>query len=821
MATNVVPVEQDSSVPGNKSKFFPSDLAIDPNQWDKYSPYQLVMVKAGDPDPNTGEVSYTPLPYRFTLPIPPQELTLDMPIPTNIQATLTGIATQHGGAPFRDIMLQGTTGITPAKARGVALGQRGVIESIFAGTVNNLAQARTSASKLFTGTASNLNVFTGLGSTTTDQNTILQTSTGYFQMRLMERFIETYLAIKVEGSSTIGSTTASTSTGMTVTEGNASGDFNTAGIDPRKVRLAFAMWKDQSVYLVEPLKFTKRRSVQSPMEYMFNLQLKAYKRITLSQGAQGSLAHQFVARKPALISQVFNRFNAARQLLSNLSDVVQSMINDPTQQLAEAMRETSLFLAEVSGAKATIDNLPSDFDDPIFSAVATQWRQLRTKFLSLVSPALDKKLIDNNNQMTAVERQELKTNVWPKLSPSQLQLPVSARRKIQQEINRVKKFTRSDFEAHRDAILKGASDFADRIGAGNATYAQQFNRKTPSVTRTPTNSEFDVLFCLNEIAQSLDHLAVSQQIDPKVPTSIEYVAGLAEGSGIAFKVPRSKRAVPFPYGFTLERLSLLYLGDADRWHEIATLNGLRSPYIDEIGFSLSLLTNGNGNTISVLDRVNLFQGQTVWLSSTQARRDKRHILRIDTISPTQHLLTLDGDPDLDKFTVAGTAVLETFLPGTVNSQQSIFIPSDIAAPEDPRTKQVPGVNDFDGLLQVSGIDLLLTPNGDLAITPDGDCRVAFGLQNVIQTVKLALGTPRGALLQHPQYGLPISVGMSTADANAEDILNAAKELFNNDPMFSGVRSAFVQKDGSVLQITLDVGVAGTSQFVPVTVVLQD
>lgn len=821
MATNVVPVEQDSSVPGNKSKFFPSDLAIDPNQWDKYSPYQLVMVKASDPDPNTGDVSYTPLPYRFTLPIPPQELTLDMPIPTNVQATLGGIVTQHGGAPFRDIMLQGTTGITPAKARGVALGQRGVVESVFAGTVNNLAQARTSASKLFTGTASNLNVFTGLGSTTTDQNTILQTSTGYFQMRLMERFIETYLALKVDGANTIGSTTASTSTGMTVTAGNTGGDFNTANIDPRKTRLAFCMWKDQSVYLVEPLKFTKRRSVQSPMEYMFNLQLKAYKRITLSQGAQGQSAHQFVARKPSLLAQVFNRFTAARQLLNNLSDVVQSMINDPTQQLAEAMRETNLFLAAVSGAAVTIDHLPADFDDPIFQAVQDQWSQLRNKFLSLVSPELDQTLISNLGQLTAEDRQALKRNVWPKLSASQLQLPVATRRKIQQEISRVKNFTRSDFESHRDAIQKGAADFADRIGAGNSTYAQQFNRVTPTVNRTPTNSEFDVLFSLNEIAQSLDHLAVSQQIDPPVPTSIEYVAGLAEGSGIAFQIPQSKRAVPFPYGFTLERLALLYLGDADRWHEIATLNGLRNPYIDEIGFALQLLTNGSGNTISVSDRINLFQGQTIWLSSSSTRRDKRHILRIDTISSTQHLLTLDGDPDLDKFTVAAQALLETFLPGTVNSQQSVFIPSDIQAPEDPRTKQVPGVDDFDGLLQVSGIDLLLTPSGDLAITPDGDCRVAFGLQNVIQTVKLALGTPRGSLLQHPQYGLPISVGMSTADANAQDILNAAKELFNNDPMFSGVRSAFVQKDGSVLQITLDVGVAGTSQYIPVTVVLND
>ena len=56
---------------------------------------------------------------------------------------------------------------------------------------------------------------------------------------------------------------------------------------------------------------------------------------------------------------------------------------------------------------------------------------------------------------------------------------------------------------------------------------------------------------------------------------IEAVAGLARASGIAFTVPTSKFAVPFPYGMTLEMLAAQYLGSRDRWMEIAALNGLR------------------------------------------------------------------------------------------------------------------------------------------------------------------------------------------------------------------------------------------------------
>jgi hypothetical protein len=73
------------------------------------------------------------------------------------------------------------------------------------------------------------------------------------------------------------------------------------------------------------------------------------------------------------------------------------------------------------------------------------------------------------------------------------------------------------------------------------------------------------------------------------------------------------------------------------------------------------------------------------------------------------------------------------------------------------------------------------------------------------------------LLQHPEYGLSLPIGVSTADVDADEILKTATSMFSDDPMFSGVRSALVAKDGSVLKITLDVGVAGTSQFIPITV----
>jgi hypothetical protein len=73
------------------------------------------------------------------------------------------------------------------------------------------------------------------------------------------------------------------------------------------------------------------------------------------------------------------------------------------------------------------------------------------------------------------------------------------------------------------------------------------------------------------------------------------------------------------------------------------------------------------------------------------------------------------------------------------------------------------------------------------------------------------------LLHHPNYGLPIKPGDSTADVDAKSVLKAVQDMFSHDPSFSGVTAASVLKSGPVSKISINVGIAGTSQVVPITV----
>jgi len=790
-----------------------SDLETLKPRWNRSYPYQLLII---DTQNGRQDVLTT-----FTLPISPQELSIQSPFAIDTAVTLGGVVEQHNGIPLRMITLSGTTGLLPLRGLTASRQNLEMGTPIFAGTVAGVQALQTAtgqARNLITGEASAPNVIPQKDLDGPDGKT-----TGYYQFTLLERFLEAYALTK-----------------------------KTAG--GRALRLAFAVWKSNAVYLVTPVAMTCIRSAASPLEYQYQLQFRAWKRIELS-GVQQSGAPRPGVRRPGKMAAVLNSLDQGRRILEIGRNTMSAVRSDIQTLLLEPLRQVHLFVKDAAGAAMTAADLPAalvgDLREAILEAhgvvaglqtfrrVPGQLNQsLDARVEALRAAYQDLALIVGKgdhgagNPPTTGTKKQAQTgspadkalrdpknfyDFFSTVRPQDLNLRPQSLKAINAERDKARNLRRQDFEVLRDSALEVLADFSDSCGAGSAGYDRIYGRSTKTTTRTPTDGDWEVMSALSATAQALDSLCVTSDVNPQ-QTPSDYIAGLASRSGIAFQVPVSKFLAPFPYGFTLEQLAAHYLGDPNRWLEIAALNGLRAPYVDETGFQVPLPTNGSGNVISVGDASRFYTGQPVWVGSTAVRREQRRIQGIEVLATGLVRLRLDGEPDLQKFTAAAGAYVWAFLPDTVNSQVQIFIPSDRVPDDDSyEVKDIPGVDYKDPYLQGGGIDLLLDSDGDLVITPDGGCRLAIGLNNIIQRIKLAIGTPRGALNQHPEYGLGLLPGTSTADLGVDTVGPAIQNLFRGDPGISGVDAAAIQKSGNSLRLKMSVGLKATGTRIPIQV----
>lgn len=821
------------------TKFYPN-TPLDPKRWDKLYPYKLLVVDArtggiiqgGGPGASKGtiEVSHdgagleTTIKYAapssswsFTLPISPQSLSTDMSFAISTTATQQGVAEEHNGVVFKTINMSMTMGVFPGRQSiGVETKQNtGLLQTVFQSSIASFSQLQNSVNALRNIATSDTAQSKPDSYDPSDDDLY---STGYYQALYLSRFLEQYALAKK---------------------------------DPAKKfwRLCFFNAKDNEAYLVTPQRFTLQRSVQKPSEYLCNLSLKAFRRIDLEQTQPEDSLSMFGLDSPDFFQRAINTITAARNIMSNAQNLIRAVRSDFRRPF-ELLRQVTVLLKETAGVVRTAADLPSALIKDLDSQLAQIAADL-DDFNQGLGSAGSQVLLKNKNksQVESMGRLskangtglglpggKISTASSPALNPfanpegnfellnalslNNLRLSQSQRDVIQQDIQSSSSMTTEQLRSQLVELRSLAQDIANQFGAGDEVTYDILGLPPPKQRAIPLSiDELEILESLYEVLSVYDQLTASKTLDDsRVLNPIQYTKDVANLYGIPFQDAQSKLLAPVPFGLSIEQIALRYLGDAKRWIEIAALNNLREPFIDEVGFELNLLSNGEDRRFTLPKDSRLYVGQKIYLQSSSVSRFSRSIVQIDEVGSNTVLVTVDGKPDLSALTVSQGASIKAFRSGTVNSQDQIFIPVEATSILD-NSILPPEQYRGDESVALSKVDFLLSDSGDIVIDSSGDIKLAAGITNLIQALKTIVLTELGSDISNPTLGIDAKVGDNIADIQVASIFSQIDTQIKEDPRFSGIVDLKVKISGPAVSIYLAVQETFGGGIVPISFVV--
>lgn len=838
--------------------------SIDSNRWNRVYPYRLLVWDVKDNKIVTGDgggissddittiyfnhgtdyiISQTASQTQgwiVDLPITPQQLNITDQFAINTSATMRGIVEEHNGVKFKLISAQGTTGYWPTRpTQGAKLQSPTVLGSLFGGTIEAIGDVAAGVEQVksaFTGEHPNKLEPASSPSTMPDL-----ANTGYYQAHLLAQFFERYAMEKKKAKN-------------------------------KHWRLVFDIPKQNQSFIVTPVTFSLQQNQQKPTEILFNFQLKAWKRIELKTGYLEKVA-ELPDLSPNALQRVITGISGVRSTLGASMNLVKAVRRDFRKPL-DILRQTSLAVKDLGGLgfavadlapsiiedykssiKESLLNIKNAFKRPKYrggtsgvttgSSPSPTGTSIKSQSLTAKAGAAVNAIVDENKRHEGLSEQAVlngalgtdaalaqQTNnlnevfqnpeenyeLFNSINVDELPLTPEQEQLIEDELEEVRLITINDLREYRQEIENLMLDLSNYFGAGDETYSTVYNRPDPKERAVDmTIEENEILLSLMEALQSYDLLIATKAWDDnKIASPLEYIGGLANEAGIDFENYPSKYLAPVPFGLTIEQIAARYLGDPDKWIEIVTLNNLRSPYIDEEGFSYSLLSNAEGRQFTVDDSDEMiYIGQTLTLQSDTVPAFTRKVVNVEEISDNNYLITVDGLDDLDKLTTVDNARIQGYLAGTINSQNQIYIPIDEPSLEDDRTFTIPYL-DEQRLTKLSKIDWLLTDEGDLAINSTGDFRLANGLTNLVQAVKLKVKTKRGSLLRHLDYGLGLQHGISVANIESGEIINSLNQMIQADGRFDSIERIDIKLKDSTLAIDMAVKLANQTGIIPIT-----
>lgn len=407
---------------------------------------------------------------------------------------------------------------------------------------------------------------------------------------------------------------------------------------------------------------------------------------------------------------------------------------------------------------------------------------------------------------------------------------------VDNKIRKIREYTRTDFLNIRTQLQKERDIISDKVNTADGDYNRVFNRSSQAGRVQIKNKDVNKMFELQEAIKSVDFiLANAFSLESSTIDPFALARANASNPQIDIRTYSSGYLTRINYGEDLQSLAKRTLGDPDKWIDIAITNGLKPPYIDEIGQRLDLISNANGNQINIAETDNLnafnidkfYVGQIVLLqSSSQPFPEQRNILNVKQVPISgEIIIELSGEADLDRYKVSDGANIRIYKPNTINSSFYIMIPSLDQVQDNLKSDTPWFLQGASGVEKRQKVDLAFNDDGDLSFDSTGDLQISYGLTNAIQAIKLKLGVEVGELERHPEFGLVPVQGLRNNDVQAikDALINSISSMIESDERFANIErldvsyaNTFDANSPTAVNVALIVRLAGSGHLLPIT-----
>ena len=463
---------------------------------------------------------------EFPLPINPQNINFQEPIPTKLKATQGGTAVFRNGLKYRMLTIKGTTGIYPR--RGIQ-------------GVNTQGYAR--------------------GAATTSGSEGIKNASGFESFKRLQNWFRAFYLFVNEDPDAKNL--------RLVFNNYREGEFWIVEL------LNFTQEQDASnpLHMMYTMSFKVIGSKASPT-------------IPVLTGLDGALAEadDWYARAIDKIDSARAVFMGAEDILRQVDSNIEAAILEPLRKTSMAIKSAS------NAASAFADLGPNVVKTFVTAStiIATMLgiKALQAKEATSIDPQGLTPVDIPVNLDNAVGNQgaDLLLDLPPdvQFSLDLSNIPENMVNAHEEEKASARRLPRKFFEDAQEEMNRIRDNAADKFGLGSSDYDILEDRISTTEVgefKTPTDREFEVLAAFETAQSGLNDLLTS-----KIFFKDTYEAQIARvneafDGELSLEAKQSVRDYIVPTKATLEEIALEELGDSERWIEIAILNKLVEPYI--------------------------------------------------------------------------------------------------------------------------------------------------------------------------------------------------------------------------------------------------